>query len=148
MYETTAPATMTVTRGLPGSGKTTWAREQLHADPEQVIVGRDGLRRMMFGGFTGDPQHEEIVTAVQAATIMTLLNRGVPVICDDTNLDPAHVEQLRWVARAAGSPIYLVDFTDVPVEVCIERDAQRPEGERVGEATIRRMWADHLATEA
>jgi len=36
------------------------------------------------------------------------------------------------------------DFTDVPLDECLRRDAERPEEERVGELAIRRMWDRHL----
>jgi len=43
------PPELIACRGLPGSGKTTWARQQLAAAPLGTLmrVNRDGLRRMM-----------------------------------------------------------------------------------------------------
>lgn len=36
---------LTITRGIPASGKTTWA----HKVSEVVVVGRDDIRRTVFG---------------------------------------------------------------------------------------------------
>ena len=75
-------AKLIITRGLPGSGKTTWAKAQ----PGTVRVNRDELRRMMHGGHTGEGWAERQITVAQRAQIEALLRAGVSVICDDTNL--------------------------------------------------------------
>jgi|KBSSwiStaDraftv2_1062776.scaffolds.fasta_scaffold258128_2 predicted kinase len=134
-------ATLTITRGLPGSGKTTWAKAQ----PRSVRVNRDELRRMMHGGWTGDSPEEMQVTVAHRAAIEALLRKGIDVICDDTNLRARVVRELAELAEECGASVLLKDFTHVSLETCLERDAARAEGERVGEAVIRRMYERYLA---
>ncbi len=134
-------ATLTITRGLPVSGKTTWARTQRKA----VRVNRDELRRMLHGGWTGDGPQEVQVSVAQHAAVEALLRKGVDVICDDTNLRAKAVHELAELAAACGAAVELKDFTHVSLETCVERDAARMEGERVGEAVIRRMHEQYLA---
>jgi len=131
--------TLTITRGLPGSGKTTWAKQQKRA----VRVNRDDLRSMLHGGRVGDGWAEAQVTVAQRAQIDALLRAGVDVICDDTNLRPRSVRELAELAVAAGAVVKLEDFTGVPVDVCVERDAAR--ANPVGEDVIRSMYARYLA---
>jgi predicted kinase len=133
--------TLTLTRGLPGSGKTTWARAQRGA----VRVNRDDLRRMLHGGPLGQGWAEIQVTAAQRAAAEALLRAGVNVICDDTNLRSRVVRELAELGLACGAQIVVQDFTDVPLEVCIARDVLRVEAERVGEDTIRGMHQRYLA---
>ena len=137
--------TLYLTRGLPGSGKTTWARREAeYLDAE--CVDRDGIRRMLRTTWPhGDRAAEDMCTVVQHATIRALFYAGRSIICHDTNLDPRVVDQLTRLARRFGADVVIEDFRDVPLQVCIDRDAARPEGERVGETTIRAMWAAHLA---
>ncbi len=135
-----AMTTLTITRGLPGAGKTTWARAT-----GLPRVNRDDLRRMLHGGPVGTGQAEKRVTIVQRAMIEALLRAGVSVVCDDTNLRRQVVRDLAALAAACGADFAVQDFTDVPVEECIRRDAARTEGEHVGEAAIRRMYDRHLA---
>ena len=114
-------ATLTITRGLPGSGKTTWARQQGGA----VRVNRDDLRRMLHGGAIGLGWAEVQVTVAQRALIDALLRAGLNVICDDTNLRASVVRELRQLAGACGADVVVRDFTDVPLEECLRRDALR-----------------------
>jgi predicted kinase len=133
-------AKLTITRGLPGSGKTTWAKAQRDA----LRVNRDELRRMLHGGWTGDDRAEKQVTRAQHATIEALLRAGGHVIADDTNLAAKVVRTLTRVAEKAGAQVDVVDFTHVSLETCIQRDAERAEGEKVGEEVIRRMHERYL----
>jgi hypothetical protein len=96
-------ATLTITRGLPGSGKTTWARQQVGA----VRVNRDDLRRMLHGRHLGFPRAEAQVTVAQRALVAALLGHGLNVICDDTNLSPSAVRELRRIAAQAGAEVVM-----------------------------------------
>jgi predicted kinase len=133
--------TLTITRGLPGSGKTTWARQQ----GGHVRVNRDELRQMLHGGPLHTGWAEVQVTLAQRAQIEALLRGGVNVICDDTNLRARVVRELADLAKLAGAEVVVRDFTDVSVDECVARDANRPEPERVGEDVIRGMWQRYLA---
>ncbi|HET6214735.1 MAG TPA: AAA family ATPase [Micromonosporaceae bacterium] len=133
--------TLTITRGLPGSGKTTWARQQ----PAAVRVNRDDLRRMLHGGWLGTARAERAVTAAQRATIEALLTAGIDVMCDDTNLQSRVVRELSELAERCGAHAVIRDFTDVPLEECLRRDAARTDGEQVGAEVIQAMWRRYLS---
>jgi predicted kinase len=131
--------TLTLTRGLPGSGKTTWAKQQ----PRSVRVNRDDLRVMLHGGRIGAGWAEIQVTIAQRAQVEALLRAGVDVICDDTNLRARSIRDLAELGVTAGAVVKIEDFTGVPVDVCVERDAARPDP--VGEDVIRSMYNRYLA---
>jgi predicted kinase len=138
--------TLTITRGLPGSGKTTWARTYIETEAFRAArVNRDDLRRSLHGGLIGTNWAERQVTLAQHAAVAALLRGGVDVICDDTNLPARMVRELAELARDCDAGFTVRDFTDVPVEVCLERDAARPEAERVGADVIRSMYQRYLA---
>ena len=71
------------TRGLPASGKTTFARR---LQPDVVRVNRDDLRRMMHGARLFTQWAEGQVTRAQRAQVEALLAARVSVCVDDTNL--------------------------------------------------------------
>lgn len=138
-------AKLIATRGLPASGKTTWAREQR----DWVWrVNRDDLRAMLQTRWPhGDQDYEDMCTEVQHAAIRALLEHEADVVVDDTNLRPSTLDNLRDLAEEMGAQFEVKDFTDVPLEECIARDAARPKAQRVGERVIRRMHERYLSAE-
>ncbi|MEU4619052.1 AAA family ATPase [Actinoplanes sp. NPDC023801] len=131
-----------ITRGLPASGKTTFARK---LQPEVVRVNRDDLRRMLHGGRLYTQRAEAQVTQAQRAAVEALLRARGSVIVDDTNLRAKTVREWAEMAARYNASFEVHDFTDVPVDECVRRDVDRPEDERVGEDGIRRMHARYLA---
>lgn len=128
--------TLFITVGLPGSGKTTWAKEQTTCKR----VNRDDIRAMLDNG-KWSPSNEKLVTQVRDHTIITALAKH-NVICDDTNLSPKVQEHLKALAQSVGAKTQIVDFTHVNVEECVKRDLLRPRS--VGEKVIRDMWERYL----
>lgn len=146
--------TLWITRGLPASGKTTWARQQLanwEGGPGSIIrLNRDDLRRMALPKGYGAPEHdaEQGITAARDAALAALLTAGYDVICDDTNLHGDYVEALIDIAHRAQADVEVVDFTHVPLEECLRRDRVRHPEQRVGEDVIRTMHSQYLADQA
>jgi predicted kinase len=131
-----------ITRGLPASGKTTFARK---LQPRVVRVNRDDLRRMLHGRRLYTQSAEGQVTTAQRAAVEALLRAHADVIVDDTNLRAKTVRDWAELAAGFGATFEVHDFTDVPVDECIRRDADRPADDQVGEEGIRRMHDRYLA---
>ena len=136
------------TRGLPGSGKSTWADAEIlkHEAGTWIRVNRDSLREMLHAGRWKGNKTEKHIRAIRDQIICFGLERGINVIVDDTNLSPKTMDELRSLTTLAvlnGIKLEIQDFTDVPLETCIKRDLQREKS--VGEAVIRKMYRDFLA---
>lgn len=135
-----------LTRGLPASGKTTRALE-LVADSKGRMrrVNLDDLRAMLDPGTDRERKskaHEETVLQIQDAAVLAAIDGGFDMIVDNTHLVSRIPNRLKRVV--AGRAVFDVhDFTDVPVDECIRRDAARPNP--VGEDVIRGM-AKRLAS--
>jgi len=134
-----------LTRGLPGSGKTTFAREWVEAGPLRARVNRDDLRFAMFGRYVLDREGEELTTQAQHAMVRALLRGGNDVIVDDTNLNARFVKEFLKIAREVGAQVNFVDFAE-SVDVCIERVAKRVDdgGRHVPSDVIRNMAARYM----
>jgi predicted kinase len=139
------PPTLTITRGLPASGKSTYARVWVDEDrAHRVRVNRDDLRAMIDDGLHVEGVTEARIVAARDGLILAALDRGLDVVCDDTNLPARVVRDLARLARRAGAGFAVEDFTDVDVDTCIERDAKRTGRAQVGEAVIRGMHTRFL----
>lgn len=139
-------ATLTATRGLPASGKTTYARYRLEQSKpgELVRLNRDDIRAMIHG--TGHYIHttEQQVSTVQHGSVERLLSAGVSVIVDDTNLRAKHLRTLAEIAWKVGAEFEVEDFTDVPLMECLARNAKRTVGQ-VPDEVILKMHQKFLA---
>ncbi len=141
-------AKLFVTRGLPGSGKTTLARDLVNQfiDGFKVTrLNRDDFRTMMHGKRFGAGRQEQLVTAAQHAAILAVLSEGSDVIVDDTNLRDSQIRTFERLADQAGAEVVVIDLRDVGVEECVRRDSLRQGAACVGEDVIRRMHGDHIA---
>ena len=97
---------LTITIGLPGSGKSTRALAWVAEDPaRRARVNRDDLRRMLHGGRLGTAEQEAAVTALQHPAVQALLELGYDVVADDTNLSTAAVHAWQRLADQAGAQL-------------------------------------------
>jgi predicted kinase len=134
----TMSSTLTVLVGLPGSGKTHWAREKIRSAPPGLVarLNRDDLRNMLHDGvFAGRDTEEDVIAIEKSAAAIVLSTPGTDrhVFIDDTNLKPATLVMWRTFAADLPAEFMALSFLDIPVETCIERDARRlyPVGEQV-----------------
>jgi predicted kinase len=139
-----------MTKGLPGSGKSTWAKELVNRgvtklNPAYKRINKDELRRMLDNG-VHSKENEKFIVNARNSLVEAALKKGYNVIVDDTNLAPKHEIVLRDYAEVLGAEFEIKDFTDVPIEQCIANDLKRLES--VGEAVIRKMHRDFLAPQA
>jgi len=135
--------TLTITRGLPGSGKTSWAVAQVRSAPGRVVRIEDAeLRRMLVDGQSVDWAVEHRLVLARDAYVGALLHQEFDVIIDDVNLSPRTGRRLAELAGRRGAGFAVRDFTDVPLAECIRSDAANPDG--VGAAVITRLWEENL----
>lgn len=109
-----------LTRGLPASGKSTWARQYAETAPNTVRVNRDDIRKQMYGKAFGDGIDEELITVVEMATARAALQAGNDVVVDATHLPQRYIN--RW--QRLGYPIEIVEF-HAPLDVLLQRNRDR-----------------------
>lgn len=136
-------STLYVTRGIPASGKTTWAKAWVAVDPTtRVRINRDDFRAMLYGDSTDYSWPQEVaVTEASRTAVKALLKAGRDVVADDMNLRPKYVREWARFASANGAEFEVVEFP-LSVEESIERDAKRERP--VGADVIRRMAQKYL----
>ncbi|WP_020142354.1 AAA family ATPase [Terracoccus sp. 273MFTsu3.1] len=131
-----------ITRGLPGSGKTTFAKSLVQSTNHPMQrVNRDDLREMRFGKTHGlTKEQEEQITTLAKAQVSGALKAGISVVIDDTNLNKMTVKQWQRMAFDHDADFRSVDF-EIPVEKCIAWSMHRwyEGGRKVPEDAIRKM---------
>jgi predicted kinase len=105
--------------GLPGSGKSTWVKQQ-----GAVALSSDAIRELLADDATDQSIHPRVF-----ATLRYLLRQrlaiGRPVTyIDATHLTPAERKPYVQIAEWYGCDLEAV-FFDVPAEICIQRNRGR-----------------------
>src|SRR6185436_2864010 len=134
-----------ICKGLPGSGKTTFARKWVNESPKtRIRVNRDDIRRML--GPYWIPTREDLVTSIEKDSTRTAINGGFSGIVDATNCKHQWLLDCfnNWKKYNPELELIIKDFTDVSIETCIERDKLRPKEEQVGEKVIQNMYDKYL----
>ena len=114
-----------ICRGLPASGKSTWAKQWVLEDPEhRVRINQDDIRLML--GKYWVPSREKLVQEIQFDAIIEALSREFDVVIDNTNLNNKVLDGFdRLIKTFENYEIEYKDFFDTPLSVCIERDKNR-----------------------
>lgn len=125
-----------ITKGLPASGKTTYAKSL----QGYKRINKDDLRAMLDNS-VWSRENEAFILDIRDAILQRALAQKKNVVIDDTNLTPKHIERITQVVNGQAD-IHVQDFTDVPLEECIARDQKR--AHYVGEKVIRKMHSQFV----
>lgn len=132
-----------ILRGLQGSGKSTWAKKWVNENPEHRLrFNRDDIRNML--GKYWVPSRESLIDSMYWNLLEQATSSGYDIVIDNMNLNEKYIDEVNtfieetnlWLEQTLADFKYEVeikDFFHVPLQTCIDRDAQRenPIGERV-----------------
>lgn len=122
-------------RGIPASGKSTYAKQYVKDNPEWVRVSRDDIRRMLFVTPDHSWEQEKLVTAFEVQSVEAAIKGGKSVIIDAMNLRARYIREWGKVAARLNVDLFSADFP-ITLEEAIARDAAREGVEHVGEEFI------------
>ena len=108
-----------VVSGLPGTGKSYFC-SQLAKRLLFIILESDALRKALFPVPSYSSQESSHLFQVCHLLIRRLLERGIPLILDATNLSERHREHLYNIADRLGVKLILVRI-EAPPQVVYER---------------------------
>lgn len=124
--EDAAGCTIVVLVGLPGSGKSTFARQQVR--PGVRVVNRDTIRVHLFGtGYAQsvpDPAREALVTQHEVQQVEAALGDAKDVVVDDTNLTAAARRVWESIGEQTGAQVRMVHM-DATLPCVLDRNATR-----------------------
>jgi predicted kinase len=124
--------TLIICRGIPASGKSSWAIQWVeNSKGERVRINRDDIRFMLFGRYIR--VNETSVTRVQESIMRSAMSDGLDIVLDNTNLNDKHV---RSVLDLASHYDYSVKYQDFPILLAEAIDRDRKRSRKVGEGVI------------
>ncbi len=132
-----------ILQGLPASGKSTYARQQVKDGHGKVKrVNKDSIREMIDAG-EFSRSNEKVILFVRDTIIDAAFNdpRVERMIVDDTNFPSKSLDAL--IAKFEGRAAIEINVFDTPLGECIERDCARANG--VGARVIQNFHAQHIA---
>lgn len=122
-------------KGLPASGKTTWAKEFMKSHEDYIRVNKDDIRTF-FRITKYSSEGEKKVVETEYFLGEMALNLGKSLIVDDTNFNQKYCSA--WLKLAVDRNIkYSENVFDTSVSECIKRDSEREKS--VGKDVILRI---------
>lgn len=127
-------------RGLPASGKSTFAIQYCKENSNFKRLNKDSIREFM-GNPKFSRKFETLVLDIQRKAGEFLLNNGYSIIIDDTNFSEKHYNYWQKIASERGITFILKDF-NTPLDECIRRDFEREKS--VGKGVILNMYEKYI----
>lgn len=137
--------TLLLFRRAPGCGKSTYIKEH---NLEQYVLSADTLRLMCqsaqetpAGQMEISPQNDDVVWEMLFKLLEVRMSHGEFTVIDATNSKTVEMNRYKNLAKQYRYRMYVIDMTDLPIEECKRRNAQREWLKRVPEAAIDKMYA-------
>lgn len=131
--------------GLPGSGKSTWAKKRCARNTKAAYISRDEIRfSLLKDGEDYFAKEKEAFKLFISKIKKAMSNKNYKeVYIDATHLNERSRQKVLDKLNLSNWNICLVNFT-TPIEICIERNSHRTGRSFVPEDVIKNMknWRD------
>lgn len=137
--------TLLLMRGAPGCGKSTFIEKNnlkkyaLSADEIRLLVQTPVQN--IEGNFEITQSNDKKVWQILFDILESRMKRGEFTVIDATNSKTSEMNRYKDLAKAYRYRMYIIDFTDLPIEECKKRNLSRPEFKRVPEEVIEKMYS-------
>ena len=111
-----------ILKGIPASGKSTYAKQFVKDNEGWVRVCKDDIR--LLYGLPFSWRFEKLVRIAEVNLVHQALNQDYNVVVDSTNLKPRDLTKWNTIATEVNAEIE-VKFFEVSLEEAIKRDSLR-----------------------
>lgn len=123
--------------GLPGSGKSTKAKELVNDNT--IIVNKDSIRQMLFGSYDYKPKFENLVKDTVEEIIMLCVDYNTSFIIDETNIKKEKRKQLVFLINQLVD-INTTNITDIVFIYCSENKNNLEYRMKEPKTQSRKIW--------
>ena len=139
--------TLLLMRGAPGAGKTTWIEQHglqdyaLSPDAIRVLCSSTELQPDGEFKISQDRNNEQVVWDVLFKLLEHRMSRGEFTVIDATCSKTKDIQKYKELADSYRYRMFIVDFTDIPLETCLKQNKMRPALKQVPQASIENIYA-------
>lgn len=132
-----------LTCGIPGSGKSTWAKQEVSKDPDNYLrISNDDIRAMANGS-SYSPEYEKMIGNIRNFLIKEGIKNNKNIIVDNLNLNSRHWDSICKMAKESNKDIQVMEkHFYVELDEAISRDSKREGKAKVGEEVIKKWWKE------
>lgn len=133
--------TILILKGIPASGKSVFAKQEVAKDPLNTIrINNDDLRSS-FNGSEWSSDYEKIIAATRSFLIKEAIKRDIKtIVIDNVNANDQFKEAVK-LAREMNKDCFITEKPFyVDLETAIERDSKREGKAKVGPEVITKFW--------
>lgn len=133
-----------LTKGLPASGKSTWAKKMIRQSNNFKRINKDDLR-MMIDDSVWSENHEKFILNIRDYIVGEALRKDKNIIIDDTNFEDKHFDRMCEIAQNQNRNISVREmYFPVDINVALERNSKREGTARVPDEIIYRMFNKYI----
>jgi predicted kinase len=130
-----------LTVGIPSSGKSTWAKEEVAKDPLNTLRLNNDDLRATFNGSVWSSEYEKIIEATRNFLIEKGLKTGKNIIIDNLNLAPKHFSQTCEIVKKCNVDAMVIEkHFYISLEEALERNSKRTGTARLDDKVIEKWW--------
>ena len=134
-------------RGSPGAGKSWYIKEHnlenYTLSPDNIRVLCSSLELQATGDFkiSQEPKNEQVVWDILFKLLEHRMERGEFTVIDATCSKTSDINRYKQLADQYRYRVYVIDFSDIPLEICLKQNKMRPEWKQVPNESIRKIYA-------
>ena len=139
--------TLLLMRGAPGAGKSTWIKEHhlenytLCPDNIRLLCSSPALQATGDFKISQERNNEQMVWNILFKLLEYRMSKGEFTVIDATCSKTKDIQQYKDLADTYRYRIYIVDFTDIPLETCLRQNKMRDELKHVPQSGIENIYA-------
>lgn len=131
--------------GIPGSGKSTWIKNEMSNRIDSIHISRDIIRFSLLKDNEDYFSREDEVFKIFISSIQAAIddNSFENIYVDATHLNPKARDKVLSKLILKDVKVLGVNFI-IPLKTCLERNDKRIGRERVPKSVIRKMYYSYL----